>query len=73
MVERTMLKISFTVRCNNMDVDMIHVFEFDNEDDLLDFLRENEECIYCNSELLTQDIRVFYKMNSDVSIGEING
>jgi hypothetical protein len=72
MVERSMLKISFIVKCNNIDVDMIHGYEFEDEDEMLDFIRKNEKCPQCNSDILNQDVRVFYKMNSTDNIGDLD-
>lgn len=72
MVSRSLLKISFILRCDNADNDLIHMFEFDEEDELLDFLRENDHCPDCDAGLLTKDIRVFYKMSSNV-VGDLYG
>lgn len=67
MVSRSLLKISFVLRCDNADNDLIHGFEFDNEENLLNFLREHDSCPECDSLLLRQDIRVFYKMTSEIT------
>lgn len=72
LVTRSILNVSFVLRCNNEDNDLIHRFDFENEDELLDFLRENDGCSHCESDLLTKDIRVFYKMNSRL-IGDLYG
>lgn len=72
MVSRSMLTTSFIIRCDNEDPDIIHSFEFEEEDELLNFLRENEECPDCDSQLLKRDIRVFYKMKSGI-VGDLYG
>lgn len=72
MVERSMLKISFVIKCNNIDFDMIHGYEFEDEDEMIDFLRENEKCPQCNSDISNQEVRVFYKMNSIDNIGDLD-
>jgi hypothetical protein len=73
MVDRSMLKINFVVKCNNLDTDMIHGYEFDDEDEMLDFIRDNEKCKQCNYDILTQDIRVFYKMIPSDYVGDLYG
>lgn len=73
MVDRSLLKISFILRCNNSDSDLVHGYEFENEDKLLNFLRVNDQCNQCDSNLLTKDIRVFYKKGKLVYGGDIYG
>lgn len=71
MVSRSMFEINFVLRCINDDTDLVHTFEFAEEDDLLDFLRENDKCPDCGAKLLTKDIRVFYKMSSEI-VGDLH-
>ncbi len=64
MVSRSILKTNFILRCNNSDTDLVDAFEFEDEEELLEFLRENDYCPDCGSTLMTRDIRVFYKINT---------
>ena len=73
MVERSLLKNSFILKCDNPDNDLIHGYEFEDEEKLLDFLRKNEQCDQCESNLLTRDIRVFYKKGKVTNGGDVNG
>lgn len=72
MVERSMLSISFILRCNNNDYDLVHGYEFYDEDSLIEFLRKNKKCNQCEAELVSNDIRVFYKKNAQL-IGDNYG
>ncbi|MFK4316002.1 MULTISPECIES: hypothetical protein [unclassified Bacillus (in: firmicutes)] len=67
MVSRSILKTNFILRCNNSDTDLVDAFEFEDEDELLEFLRENDYCPDCGSTLMTRDIRVFYKINTKMT------
>ena len=70
MSHRHVINNQFIIKCRNEDYDMIHKFEFDDNEKMLQFIKENKKyCLECDSELNTTDIDVFFKIK-DLIKGE---
>ncbi|WP_340461222.1 hypothetical protein [Niallia circulans] len=57
---RDLLDVRFIIYCDNEDPDMVHAFDFTSENELLDFIRNNDCCPLCDANLLTSNIRVSF-------------
>jgi hypothetical protein len=69
LAHRSLLGLKFIIKCGNEDPDLIHAFEFSDDDELAKFIRENgSKCIHCGANLVTSDIRVaFVKVDIDIN------
>lgn len=61
MSHRHVINTQFILKCRNEDYDMIHKFDFNDNEKMLKFIKDNKKvCLECGSELNTNDIDVFF-------------
>lgn len=72
--DRQLININYIIKCSNEDSDMVHEFEFNSDEELFEFYRQNKGyCIECDSELLIKEVRVSYQRKDIEDIGESYG
>ncbi|HAM79561.1 MAG TPA: hypothetical protein DCO80_01970 [Ornithinibacillus sp.] len=58
---RGLIGVRFIIKCTNDDPDLVHAFEFNSDDELTNFIRnQNNICSECGSTLDTKNIRVAF-------------
>jgi hypothetical protein len=72
LAHRNLLGVNFIIYCNNEDPDMVHGFEFESEDEMLDFIRNQNKCKHCDEQLVTNNIRVAF-IRKQFNQGEVYG
>ncbi|MBO1578668.1 hypothetical protein [Bacillus sp. XF8] len=58
---RDLIDVSFIINCTNEDLDLIHSFEFKTDEQLIEFIKKQEDkCPDCEATLKTTDVRVAF-------------
>ncbi|WP_142950305.1 hypothetical protein [Bacillus thuringiensis] len=58
---RELIDVSFIINCTNEDFDLVHSFEFQTDEELISFIRNQDNmCPDCEAPLKTTDVRVSF-------------